>query len=134
LKNFIHNIVYIMKTNFTAKRFIIWLSLNILVVILMDLALFHQTTPTMEKSPFLTKLGWAELWATIEWIFVIPANRMGNLFLTAPQLSLSSYVFDFMGQIFTNKYWLKIPTTIDDYVGMVIIILGMIISAYKIFD
>jgi len=29
---------------------------------------------------------------------------------------------------------LKVPTTIDDYVGMVIIMIGMAISAYKIFD
>ena len=123
-----------MKTNFTAKRFIIWLSLNILVVILMDLALFHQTTPEMENASFLTKVKWAELWATLEWMFVIPANSMGNLFLTAPQLSLSSYVFDFLGQLVTNKYWLKVPTTIDDYIGMVIIFMGMGISAYKIFD
>jgi len=123
-----------MKTNFNIKRFIIWLSLNILIVILMDVALFNQTTPTMEKAPFLTKLGWAEFWATLEWVFVIPANRIGNLFLTAPQLSLSSYVFDFLGQIATNKYWLNVPTTLDDYIGMVIIFIAMSISAYKLFD
>jgi len=123
-----------MKTIFTMKRFILWLVLNIFVVLLMDLALFHQTTPDMEKAPFIKKLGWAELWATLEWMFVIPANRMGNLFLSAPQISLSSYVFDFMGQLVTNKYWLKVPTTIDDYAGMVIICIGMAISAYKIFD
>jgi uncharacterized protein (DUF486 family) len=123
-----------MTTNFTIKRFIIWISLNIIIVILMDVALFNQTTPNMENVPFLTKLGWAELWATLEWVFVIPANRMGNLFLTAPQLSLSSYVFDFLGQIGTNKYWLNVPTTLDDYIGMVIIFMAMSISAYKIFD
>jgi uncharacterized protein (DUF486 family) len=123
-----------MKTNFTINRFIIWFILNIFIVALMDLALFNQTTPSMEQSTFTKKLGWAELWATLEWMFVIPANRMGNLFLTAPQISLSSYVFDFVGQLFTNKYWLKVPTTIDDYTGMIIIILGMGISGYKIFD
>ena len=123
-----------MKTKFTTNRFIILLILNIFIVLLMDLALFHQTTPEMENASFLTKVKWAELWATMEWMFVIPANRMGNLFLTAPQLSLSSYVFDFLGQLVTNKYWLKVPTTIDDYIGMVIIFMGMGISAYKIFD
>ena len=123
-----------MKTNFNNTRFIIWLIMNILIVILMDLAMFYQTIPSMKKASFLTKVGWAEFWATLEWIFVIPANRIGNLFLTAPQLSLSSYVFNFMGQIVSNKYWLKVPTTLDDYVGMVIIMIGMYISAYKIFD
>ena len=123
-----------MKTKFTVKRFILWIILNLFVVALMDLALFHQTTQEMENAPFSKKLAWAELWATLEWMFVIPSIRMGNLFLTAPQLSLASYVFDFMGQIVTNRYWLKVPTTIDDYVGMVIIMIGMAISAYKIFD
>jgi len=99
----------------------------------MDLALFQQTTPDMENAPFSKKVMWSEIWATIEWLFVIPANRMGNIFLTAPQLSLSSYVFDFLGQLVTNKYWLHVPTTLDDYVGMVIILIGMFVSAYKIF-
>jgi hypothetical protein len=123
-----------MKTKFSVRIFIIWFILNIIIVALMDLALFHQTTPSMEYATFYKKLGWVELWATLEWIFVIPANRMGNLFLTAPQLSLSSYFFDFMGQIVTNKYWLNVPTTIDDYIGMIIIVIGMAISAYKLFD
>jgi len=123
-----------MKTKFTVNRFILWIILNLLVVALMDLALFQQTTPEMDNASFSKKLAWAELWATLEWMFVIPSIRMGNLFLTAPQLSLASYVFDFMGQIVTNRYWLKVPTTIDDYVGMVIIMIGMAISAYKVFD
>jgi uncharacterized protein (DUF486 family) len=123
-----------MKTKFTWNRLITWLILNLIIVLLMDLALFSQTTPEMEKASFSKKVMWAEIWATIEWLFVIPMNRMGNLFLSAPQLALSSYVFDFIGQIVTNKYWLHIPTTVDDYAGMVVILLGMFISAYKIFD
>jgi len=123
-----------MKTKFTWNRLIVWLVLNIFIVLLMDLALFQQTTPEMKNASFLKKVMGAEKWATIEWLFVIPANRMGNLFLTAPQISLSSYVFDFLGQLVTNRYWLHVPTTVDDYTGMVIILLGMFISAYKIFD
>lgn len=122
-----------MITNFTWNRLIVWLILNIFIVLLMDLALFQQTTPEMEKATFSKKVMWSEIWATIEWLFVIPANRMGNLFLTAPQISLSSYVFDFLGQLVTNKYWLHVPTTLDDYIGMIIILLGMFVSAYKIF-
>lgn len=122
-----------MITNFTWNRLIVWLVLNIFIVLLMDLALFQQTTPEMENASFPKKVMWSEIWATIEWLFVIPANRMGNLFLTAPQLSLSSYVFDFLGQLVTNKYWLDVSTTTDDFVGMIIILVGMFVSAYKIF-
>ena len=123
-----------MKTNNFLFYFVIWFILNLFIVALMDLALFQQTTPNMEHNSFFTKLKWAELWATLEWVFLIPANRLGNLFLTAPQISLSSYVFNFIGQIATNKYWLKIPITIDDYAGMIIILFGMYISAYKLIN
>ena len=122
-----------MITNFTWNRLIVWLVLNIFIVLLMDLALFQQTTPEMENASFSKKVMLSEIWATIEWLFVIPANRMGNLFLTAPQLSLSSYVFDFLGQLVTNKYWLDVPTSTDDFIGMIIILVGMFVSAYKIF-
>ena len=44
-----------MKTKFTVNRFILWIILNLFVVALMDLALFHQTTPDMEKAPFSKK-------------------------------------------------------------------------------
>ena len=88
----------------------------------------------MKKANFLQKLGVAEFWATIEWIFLIPAQRIGNKILTAAQLNLSSFVFDFLGQIATNFFLLKLPTTIDDYIAMVLILFGMYLSLYKVFS
>ena len=114
------------------KLVILWIILNILTTGLMDLAMFAQTTSTMKDSTFLKKAGVAEFWATLEWMLLIPANRLGNRFLTAAQISLSSFVFDFLGQVATNKFYLKIVTTPDDYVAMVIIMAGMAISTYKL--
>lgn len=110
-----------------------WLFLNIGIMVFMDLALFMQTTPEMKNANFLKKLLVAELFATIEWVFIIPANRLGNKFLTAAQIALTTFIFDFIGQIGTNKFWLKLPTTIDDYAAMIIIFIGMAISSYKVF-
>ena len=110
-----------------------WLFLNIGIMVFMDLALFMQTTPEMKNASFLKKLLVAELLATIEWVFIIPSNRLGNKFLTAAQVALTTFIFDFIGQIGTNKFWLKLPTTIDDYAAMIIIFIGMAISAYKVF-
>ena len=110
-----------------------WIFLNIMIGVTMELALFIQTTSEMEDQNILLKILSSEFWASIEWMFVIPAQRIGNTFLTAPQLSLSSYVFNFLSQIFANTYWLKLPTTIDDYVGMVLIFFGMYASKYIIF-
>lgn len=110
----------------------IWLLLNIGIMIFMDAALFMQTTPMMKKASFLEKLGVSEVLATIQWIFIIPANRMGNKFLSAAQISLASFVFDFIGQILSNVYWLKLPTTPDDFIAMLLILVGMGISSYKL--
>ena len=114
------------------QKIILWILLNLCVVVLMDLAMFQQTTPEMENATFLKKLMWSEFWATLQMMFVIPVNRLGNAFFTAPQLSLSSYVFNFIGQIMTNLFWLKKPVYIDDYASMIIILGAMYVSAYKL--
>ena len=110
-----------------------WLFLNIMVGLTMDFAGFTQSTAGMKDAGILQKILTSEFWATIEWMFVIPSNRIGNTFLNPAQLSLSSYVFDFLAQLWSNTYWLKLPTTIDDYVGMILILFGMFASKYVIF-
>ena len=95
-----------------------------MVAITMDLAFFVNNMSFMKNSGFIKKLAMSEFWATIEWMFLIPANRMGNRILTAAQVNLSSFVFDFLGQIATNKFLLDMPTTIDDYAAMGLIMLG----------
>lgn len=111
---------------------IIWLILNILIGITMDIALFTQTTSGSKDVSIFEKIITSEFWASIEWMFVIPANRMGNKFLNPAQISLSSYVFDFFSQILSNTFWLKLPTTIDDYVGMIFILFGMYVAKFKL--
>ncbi len=113
--------------------FLFWFFLNIMVGLTMDFALFTQTTPSMKDAGILAKILSSEFWASIEWMFLIPANRIGNTFLTAPQISLSSYVFDFLAQLWSNTFWLKLPTTIDDYTGMILILFGMYVSKYTLF-
>ena len=117
----------------TIKLAIIWLLLNILTGITMDLALFTQTTAGMKDASFIKKLLSAEFWASVQWMFAIPANRLGNLFLNPAQIGLSSYIFDFLAQLWSNKFWLKLTTSLDDYIGMVIIFLGMVVSKLQLF-
>lgn len=112
---------------------LLWVILNILIGVTMDFALFTQTTPEMKHASIWAKILSSEFWASVEWMFLIPANRIGNQFLTAPQISLSSYVFDFLAQLWSNSYWLHLPTTIDDYVGMALILYGMYAAKYTVF-
>ena len=113
--------------------FIIWLILNVLTGITMDLGLFTQTTPSMKDATIYMKILVSEFWASIQWMFAIPSNRIGNLFLNPAQIGLSSYIFDFLAQILSNKFWLKLTTSIDDYIGMVFIFIGMYISTMRTF-
>jgi len=119
MKNIIHVVLF-------------WLFLNIMVGLTMDFALFTQTTPDMKKESIPFKLLTTEFWATIEWMFVIPANRIGNTFLNPAQISLSSYVFDFLAQLWSNTFWLHLPTTVDDYAGMVLILFGMYLAKFRL--
>lgn len=115
------------------QTILLWLFLNIIIGITMEFALFTQTTSGMKDASIFTKILTSEFWASIEWMFVIPMQRIGNTFLNPAQMSLSSYFFDFLAQLWSNTYWLKLPTTIDDYVGMVLILFGMVVSKYLVF-
>ena len=116
-----------------ALTFLLWFFLNVMIGLTMDFALFTQTTPDMKDAGILAKILSSEFWASIELMFLIPANRIGNTFLSAPQISLSSYVFDFLAQLWSNTFWLKLPTTVDDYVGMFLILFGMYAAKYTLF-
>jgi len=109
-----------------------WVFLNLLVVLCMDLAFFMQTTFSSKNATVFNKLITTEFWATMEWLVLIPAQRIGNTFLNPAQLNLSSFVFNFIGQYFTNNYWLMIPTTLDDYIGMGIILFAMYLSKMRL--
>lgn len=112
---------------------LLWLFLNIMIIISQEIALFAQTTDDMIDLSLPIKILDAQFWATVQWLFVIPAHRVGFQFLTVPQLALSSYVFNFLGRIVSNAIWLKSPTTIDDLLGMVLVLLGMYISKNIVF-
>jgi len=110
-----------------------WLFLNVMLNIACQLAFFLQTTLKPEEATIYNKLLTSEFWATIEWLFIIPAQRIGNTFLNPAQLAMSSYVFGFLAQLISNQYWLNIYTSIDDYAGMFLILLGMVLSKFRAF-
>ena len=121
-----------MKHQFSIGLFLFWIFLHLVITATMNLGLFMQTTPGMKDAGIIKKILTAEFWATIQWMFGIPFNRIGNWFLSAPQVSLASDFFTLLGTILTNAFWLNLPTTVDDYATIVIILVAMVISKYNI--
>ena len=113
-------------------RFIIWFLLNVSANFLSIIALFTQTTKSVANANIYVKLLISEFWASILWMFVIPAHHLGYTLMTPIQISLAGQVFMFLSQLWANMFWLDLPTTIDDYIGMVLILFGMGISKGKL--
>jgi uncharacterized protein (DUF486 family) len=114
-------------------KVIIWIILHICILITNQLALFLQNSEINIKRPFYVKILISEFWASIGWVFIIPSQKLGFQFLNPLQLALFQYTVSFIAQIISNKFWLNVANTYDDYLAMIIIILAMIVSKIKIF-
>jgi len=111
----------------------LWMGLTSVSMALQDIALFLQTTKEHVNDTLLEKIIANEFWATAMWCVAIPAMRIGVSIMNPIKLTIASYLFLFGSQIITNTFWLKIPTTIDDYASIVVVVFGLLISAYKVF-
>jgi uncharacterized protein (DUF486 family) len=111
----------------------LWLGLTSFSMVLQDIALFLQTTKAHINDTLIEKIIANEFWATLMWCVAIPAMRIGVSIMNPIKLTIASYLFLFGSQIITNTFWLKIPTTVDDYASIVIVVFGLLISAYKVF-
>jgi hypothetical protein len=115
------------------QSLIIWILLTILTLILNDITLFLQTKEFMRNDSMILKIINNEFWATILWCVAIPAIRIGYTIMNPIKLTMLSYLLMFGGQIVSNYTWLNEPTTIDDYATILIAIVGLTISTYKVF-
>ena len=111
----------------------LWLGLTSFSMVLQDIALFLQTTKAHINDTLIEKIIANEFWATLMWCVAIPAMRIGVSIMNPIKLTIASYLFLFGSQIITNTFWLQIPTTVDDYASIVIVVFGLLISAYKVF-
>ena len=105
-----------------------WILLNITLSAILDYALQMQP-----QSHWIVNLLHTEFWVSIEWMFLVPAQIIGNIFLTATQLSLTSFFFNYLGQVIVQVKDSKL-ITIDDYSTLLMILIGMYISITKMFD
>jgi len=109
------------------------MGLTSISMVLQDIALFLQTTKAHVNDTLLEKIIANEFWATAMWCVAIPALRIGVSIMNPIKLTIASYLFLFGSQIITNTVWLHVPTTIDDYASIVVVVAGLLISTYKVF-
>jgi len=111
----------------------LWLGLTSVSMALQDIALFLQTTKERVNDTIYEKIIANEFWATAMWCVAIPAMRIGVSIMNPIKLTIASYLFLFGSQIVSNTFWLKIPTTIDDYASILVVIFGLLVSTFKVF-
>jgi len=109
------------------------MALTAISMMFQDIALFLQTTKERINDTIFEKILANEFWATAMWCVAIPAMRIGYSIMNPIKLTIASYLFLFGSQIVTNTFWLHIPTTIDDYVSICIVVGGLLVSTYKVF-
>jgi uncharacterized protein (DUF486 family) len=63
---------------------------------------------------------------------LIPAIHIGNNFLSVIQITLASFIYSTIGQIGANYYILNQPVELDDYIGILIIFIGILVSTFKV--
>ena len=114
------------------KYILLWVFLNSILIVLFEFALFYQLTPEVIDKSFTHKLIFTELFATLEWMFLIPAIHVGNNFLSVIQITLASFIYSTIGQLGANYYILNQPVELDDYIGILIIFIGILVSTFKI--
>ena len=110
-----------------------WLGLTSISMVFQEIALFLQTTKARINDTLIEKIIANEFWATLMWCVAIPAMRIGVSIMNPIKLTIASYLFLFGSQIISNKFWLNVPTTIDDYAAIIVVVFGLLISTYKVF-
>lgn len=117
----------------TIYKLALWLLLTIVSTTLQEIALFMQTTKAHINDTLFEKIIANQFWATCMWCVAIPAMRIGVSVMNPIKLTIAGYLFLFGSQIISNTFWLHVPTTIDDYVAICIVICGLLVSTYRVF-
>ena len=117
----------------TMYKLALWLLLTTIATVLQEIALFLQTTKARINDTLFEKIIANEFWATCMWCVAIPAMRIGVSIMNPIKLTIAGYLFLFGSQIISNTFWLHVPTTIDDYVSIGIVVCGLLVSTYKVF-
>lgn len=104
-----------------------------LSALLSQISLFAPTLKFMEGSTLLLKLSISVIIVLIQGFLVIPLLWSGLTVMSPVQLTIFVFVITFLIQLVTNEALFGNANTIDEYVATVLIILGIVVSKFRIF-
>jgi hypothetical protein len=108
--------------------------LSAVSALLSQLALFVPTLKGMENSPLSLNLAISIFFVLIQTALIIPMLWKGLVIMSPIQLTIFVFVVTFLVQLITNVYIFGEVNTIDDYVAMIVMTLGIVISKLKLFN
>ena len=76
----------------------------------------------------------AVLFLLTQLVFMIPYIQLGMLVMTPVQLVLLAIGWTFGIQLIINEYLLGESNTVDDYIGIVCVFVGICISKFRVFS
>jgi hypothetical protein len=118
------------------KNTLLWVAINILCIISTIISQFSlfwaRLFPSYDIS-LTVSLIVAVIFMLTQLLFMIPYIQLGMLVLTPVQLVLLAVGWTFVIQLIINEWFLGEVNTIDDYIGIVFVFLGIFISKYRVF-
>lgn len=97
-------------------------------------SLFIMTLPEIRDLNMLIKMLISICFTLIQLGFMVYYIKLGMQLMNTVTLVIFVFIITFILQLITNYYIYGNKNTLDDYVGMIIMIIGIIISKTQIFN
>lgn len=118
------------------KNTLLWVAINILCIISTIISQFSlfwtHLFPSYDISLTVSMIA-SVLFLLTQLLFMIPYIQLGMLVLSPVQLLLLAVGWTFGIQLIINEWFLGEVNTIDDYIGIVCVFLGICISKFRVF-
>ena len=115
---------------------LLWVKITALCIIsciIAQISLFAGIAETTIHASYTLRIVLSVCFLLIQLMFMVPFIENGILIMSPVQLVLYVFFWTFVVQLIINVYVLKNVNTLDDYIAIVCILIGMSISRFRLF-
>jgi hypothetical protein len=119
------------------KNTMLWLKIHILCIIstiISQVSLFWGRLFPERSIGLAVSLFASGLFLMVQLFFMIPYIQLGMTVMSPVQLVLLAVGWTFLIQLIINEAVWKSSNTMDDYIGVICVFLGIVISKFRIFS